>query len=89
MLGEPDLLRYVGDETAPGLADPPATMPVAAAAGAMEKAFAGMLKQTRQQSKPPPRPTPPSGPTVAQVSSRYLLREVARRQAGRLRRVGR
>ena len=90
VLGDPDLLCYVGDETAPGLADPPATMPVSAAAGAMEKALAGMLKQMRQQPKPPPRPAPPpSGPTVDQVSSRDLLREVARRQAGRLRRVGR
>jgi hypothetical protein len=65
-------------------------MPVSAAAGAMEKAFAGMLKQMRQHAKPPPRPAPPpSSPSVEQVSSRDLLREVARRQAGRLRRVGR
>jgi hypothetical protein len=90
VLGDPELLCYVGDETAPALADPPSTMPVSAAAGAMEKAFAGMLKQMRQHAKPPPRPAPPpSSPSVEQVSSRDLLREVARRQAGRLRRVGR
>jgi hypothetical protein len=90
VLGDPELLCYVGDETAPALADPPSTMPVSAAAGAMEKAFAGMLKQMRQHAKPPPRPAPTSSsPRVEQVSSRDLLREVARRQAGRLRRVGR
>jgi hypothetical protein len=65
-------------------------MPVSAAAGAMEKALAGMLKQMRQHAKPPPRPAPStSSPRVEQVSSRDLLREVARRQAGRLRRVSR
>ena len=90
VVGDPDALRYAGDPAAPPLPDPPATIPVAAAAGALERSFAGMLKQMRQHQKPPPRPAPrPAGPAVDQVSSRALLREVARRQAGRLRRIGR
>jgi hypothetical protein len=90
VVGDPDALRYAGDPAAPALPDPPATIPVAAAAGALERAFAGMLKQMRQHQRAAPRPASrPAGPAVDQVSSRELLREVARRQAVRLRRVGR
>ncbi len=94
VLGDPDLLRYVGDETVPDLPEPPATMPIAAAAEAVEKSLASALQQMRKQAKdlekarksPPPSRQPP-GPAVDQVSSRDLLREVARRQARRVRRT--
>ena len=64
VVGDPDALRYAGDAGAPDLTAPPTTLPVVAAAGAMEQALARMLRQLRQRPKPPPRPPrPPSGPT--------------------------
>ena len=45
VIGDPRQLRYTVDEQAPDLAEPPQTLPTAAAAGALEGAFAGMLKR--------------------------------------------
>jgi len=99
VLGDPDLLRYTGDERSPGLPEPPTTVPVAAAAGALEKALAGALRQLRAQAKElrqvreaqraaqrAAERAAARGPVVADVSSRDLLREVARRQVGKVRR---
>jgi hypothetical protein len=86
VIGDPDLLRFSGDHAAPDVGTPPATLPTAAAAGAMEKAFAGMLRQLR--SRPGACPPPPPTPAVAGVDtmrSRDLLKEVARRQLRRVR----
>jgi hypothetical protein len=84
VIGDADALHYAGDASAPDLTDPPATLPVAAAAGAMEQALARMLRQLRQRPKPA---LPPPGPTTLDtLSSRALLREVARRQARKVRR---
>jgi len=88
VVGDPDALRYAGDASAADLPDPPTTMPVAAAAGAIDQALAGMLKQLRRRPKPA-RPTPPPlppAPTLDTLSSRALLGEVARRQVGKVRR---
>lgn len=93
VVGDPEALRYAGDATHPDLGDPPTMLPVSAAAGAMEQTLARMLKQLRQRPKPAPRPAQSKpaqrpaqrGPTLDGLSSRDLLREVARRQADRLR----
>ena len=95
VLGDPDLLRYAGDEQAPDLPEPPTTMPVAAAAGALERTLAGALRQLRAQAKELRQARDAQraaerevarGPVVADVSSRDLLREVTRRQVGKVRR---
>ena len=65
VIGDADALHYAGDPAAPDLADPPPTLPVAAAAGAMEQALARMLRQLRHRPKPAP---PPSGPTATAFS---------------------
>ncbi len=93
VIGDPELLRYTPDQDAVDLGAPPAVLPVAAAAGALEHAFAGMLKRDGRarravtqdaEARPADPPDPMDG-----VSSRVLLREVARRQVGRLRRKAR
>ncbi len=92
VVGDPDLLRHVAESDAPDLDEPPTWLPVAAAAGAVEHAFARMLKQARPQrpaaEAPPSERRPPADPLADRlvgVSSRRLLREVGRRQAARLR----
>ena len=85
VIGDADLLRYSAADQAdpPDLGEPPTSMPVAAAAGAVEHALARMLHQPRPR-KPPKKPQPAD--PLTGVSSRRLLREVGRRQAARLRR---
>jgi hypothetical protein len=96
VLGDPERLRHVGDESAPDLPEPPLTVPVEAAAQALEKSWASALRQLRAQAKElrsaekrlrreAARPVRPPGPMVAEVSSRFLLREVTRRQLRKLR----
>jgi hypothetical protein len=92
VLGDPALLRYHAGGAAPDPYELPTAMPVAAAASAVEHAFARMLKQarppspkkTKKKKAPPTEPRPPADP-LAGLSSRRLLREVGRRQAARLR----
>ena len=95
VLGDPDLLHYTGDEQSPDLPDPPTTLPVAAAVGALERTLAGALRQLRAQAKELRQARDAQraaerevarGPVVADVSSRDLLREVTRRQLGKVRR---
>jgi hypothetical protein len=92
VIGDPDLLRYSAETGAAELEDPPAVLPIAAAAKAIEHALAGMLKREEARSRRRPAPPPPPIPEVDrlhQLSSRAMLREVARRQVGRLRRSSR
>jgi hypothetical protein len=90
VIGDPDLLRWHGEGVGDDLGEPPATLPTAAAAGAMEQALAGMLKQLRRQ-RPAPRPAPPPpppapvGPTVADASGGDLVRELGSRLRRRVR----
>ena len=88
VVGDPDLLRYTPDPDAPDLGEPPSVLPTEAAARALEHAFAGMLKReearARRRAAAPPPPDP-----LTRLSSRAMLREVARRQAARLRRTRR
>lgn len=93
VIGDPDLLRWHGEGVGDDLGEPPATMPTAAAAGAMEQALARVLSQRTstpavRQKRPVPRPAVKPEDRVAGVSSRQLLREVARRQVARLRPKG-
>jgi hypothetical protein len=99
VIGDPDLLRYTPDPDAPDLSEPPSVLPTEAAANAIEHALAGMLRrqerqerQGRQERRARPRavaasPSPPVDP-LTRVTSRAMLREVARRQRARLRRGG-
>ncbi|WP_329648876.1 hypothetical protein [Nocardioides sp.] len=88
VLGDPGLLRYDAPPDAPDLADPPVVLPAAAAASAIEHTLAGVLERRARARRraaapaPSPRPDPLTG-----VSSRAILRELARRQAGRLGRL--
>jgi hypothetical protein len=88
VIGDPDRLRWDGAGAGEDLGEPPSTLPTAAAAGAMAEALAGSLRAIRRQRANAPRPTP-AGDGLSRVSSRDLLREVARRQLGRVRRGGR
>jgi hypothetical protein len=89
VLGDPDLLCYTEDADSAELDEPPTVLPTAAAARAIEHTLAGVLKRdaarARRRATPPPPPAPPTDP-LEQLSSRAMLREVARRQVGRLRR---
>lgn len=89
VLGDPDLLCYTADADSAELDEPPTVLPTAAAARAIEHTLAGVLKRdaarARRRATPPPPPAPPTDP-LEQLSSRAMLREVARRQVGRLRR---
>ena len=89
VVGDAELLRYSADPDSPELGEPPAVLPTDAAAQAIEHALAGMLKteegRARRRATPPPaRPLPDP---LSRLSSRAMLREVARRQAARLRRT--
>lgn len=89
VIGDPALLRYTGDEDAAELGEPPTVLPTAAAARAIEHALAGMLKRDRRRPRKvaSPRPAPIDSPeALRRLSSRVMLREVARRQVDRLRR---
>jgi len=91
VVGDAELLRYSADPDSPELGEPPAALPTDAAAQAIEHALAGMLKteegRARRRATPPPaRPLPDP---LSRLSSRAMLREVARRQAARLRRTAR
>jgi hypothetical protein len=85
VIGDPDLLRWRGEGAGDELAEPPTTLPTAAAAGAVEQALAGTLKALRRQRSTIPRPRAVVDP-LATLSSGALMREVARRQLGRIRR---
>jgi hypothetical protein len=85
VVGDPDLLRTVEVAEAVGAQDPPEWMPVSAAAGAVEEAFARVLRQSRPRPAQRTTVKRPQDP-LAGVSSRDLLREVGRRQAARFRR---
>ena len=85
VIGDPDLLRYTAPADAPELGEPPTMLPTQAAAGAIEYALAGVI--ARQEARARRRETAPAPPTVdplARLSSRALLRELARRQKARL-----
>ena len=90
VIGDPDLLRWHGDGTSADLADPPAVMPTAAAAGAMEGALAGSLKALRRQrlsrtASTAPTTTSPPARSVDDVPGRELVRELGRRVRRRIR----
>ena len=91
VIGDPDLLRYTPDPDAPELGEPPSVLPTAAAASAIEHALAGMLKRAERRARPRvPVAAPPSPPPdpLTRLTSRAMLREVARRQRARLHRRG-
>jgi hypothetical protein len=90
VLGDPALLRHQAGVADPGSYQLPTSLPVAAAASAVEHAFARLLERarppgpTKKRKAPALEPRPPADP-LAGLSSRRLLREVGRRQAARLR----
>ena len=88
VLGDPDLLRWGGEGAGDELGEPPTSVPTAAAAGALEQALAGTLKALRRQRATAPRDVGTRDP-LAGISTRALVREVARRQLGRVRRGSR
>jgi len=92
VLGDPELLRYTPDPDAPDLGEPPSLLPTEAAAGAIEHAFEGMLKRDERRARQRPdgldRPQQQGDP-LTRLTSRAMLREIARRQRARLQRGGR
>jgi hypothetical protein len=91
VVGDPELLRHTGDPDAPELGVPPRVLPVEAAASAIEHALLGVLKREAARSRrraAAPKQVLPRDP-VAEMPGRSLLRELARRQKARVRRVGR
>jgi hypothetical protein len=94
VLGDPDLLRYSAPQDTPDLEEPPSVLPTQAAAGAIEHALAGMVKREkardrrRAASAAPTAPVAPPADPLTGLSSRALLREIARRQSARLRPKG-
>ena len=91
VLGDPDLLRYTADTDGTELGEPPAVLPIAAAAGAIEHTLVGVLKREQARSRKratAPEQAPPRS-SMAEVPSRTLLQELARRQRARLRPRGR
>jgi hypothetical protein len=90
VLGDPDLLRYTPDPDAPELDEPPQVLPIAAAASAIEHALAGVLKrdQARARQRAAAAATTPEPDPLSRLTSRAMLREIARRQRARLRRGG-
>ena len=87
VLGDPDLLRWDGEGVGPDLGDPPAVMPTAAAAAAMEQALAGSLRAMRQRrtATPPSAAPGPTRPATSDVPGGELVRELGRRVTRRLR----
>lgn len=88
VLGDPDLLRYSAPPDGPDLEEPPKVLPTQAAAGAIEHALAGMVKRERARDRRRPVVVAPPADPLSGLSSRALLREVARRQTARLRPKG-
>ena len=84
VVGDPDLLRWHGEGAGDDLGAPPTTIPIAAAAGAMEQALAGSLRAIRKQR--PAKPAPSVAPPVSDVPGRELVRELGRRLRRRVRR---
>ncbi|MGC4112781.1 MAG: hypothetical protein QM747_20640 [Nocardioides sp.] len=85
VLGDPDLLRYEPDADAPELGEPPVVLPADAAAAAIENALAGIIERPgRARRRRAPKPAPAPDP-LAGISGRALVRELAHRQAARLR----
>lgn len=82
VIGDPDLLRWQGEGIGDDLGEPPASLPTAAAAGAMEQALAGMLRQFRTRRAAPPSSTKAS---LSEVSGRDLATELGRRVGRRIR----
>jgi hypothetical protein len=90
VLGDPDHLRWSGEGTGEDLAEPPTTMPTAAAAGAMEQALAGSLRALRKRrAAVPGRQPEPGRAAVSDVPGRELVRELGRRVGRRVPRPGR
>lgn len=94
VLGDHALLRYEADPDAPDLGEPPSVLPTDAAAGAIEHALAAMLRRAESRSRlradrPPSSSTTSPLDPLTRLSSRAMLREVARRQASRFRLRGR
>jgi hypothetical protein len=85
VIGEPDLLRWHGEGVGDELREPPASLPTAAAAGALEQALAGSLRAMRKLRPVPPPPPPPKPPSASDLSGGELTRELGRRVRGRLR----
>jgi hypothetical protein len=96
VLGDPGLLRYAPDPDAPDLDEPPSVLPTEAAAAAIEHTLAGMLKRDerraahqRAAAAAAAAAAPPPVDPLTRLSSKAMLREIARRQRARLRRSGR
>jgi hypothetical protein len=85
VLGDPDLLLYTPEASDAELAEPPTVLPTSAATSAIEHALAGMLRRDAARVRVTAPPSTPADP-LREISSRAMLREVARRQVGRLRR---
>jgi hypothetical protein len=85
VVGDPDLLRWDGEGVGDDLGEPPASMPTAAAAGALEQALAGSLRAMRKMRPATPPPPPPPPPSAADLSGGELTRELGRRLRRRLR----
>jgi hypothetical protein len=85
VIGDPELLRWRGEGAGEEIGEPPTTLPTAAAAGAVEQTLAGTLKALARQ-RATGRRAPQAVDPLATVSSRALVREVARRQLGWVRR---
>jgi hypothetical protein len=91
VIGDPDLLRYAADPDVEAPGEIPSVLPIDAAAGAVEHALAAIIKRDGEAGRrrpPPPRP-PSTQDALGEASSGELLREITRRQVGRLRRGGR
>jgi hypothetical protein len=85
VLGNPDLLRWHGEGVGDDLGEPPASLPTAAAAGALEQALAGSLRAMRKLRPAPPPAPPPEPPSASDLTGRELTRELGRRVRKRLR----
>lgn len=83
VVGDPDLLRWQGEGIGDDLGEPPASLPTEAAAGAMEQALAGMLRQLRANRPTPP--PPPAKEPLSEATGRDLARELGRRARRRIR----
>jgi len=89
VLGDPALLRATGDPQAADLEEPPASLPVEAAASAVEETLAAVIGRDRAESVAPRRPAQPAPAPdpLAGISGRALVRELVRRPAARARRT--
>jgi len=87
VIGDPELLRWHGEGAGDDLGEPPSLLPVEAASEAIAHALAGVIAgRGRARRRTARRQAPPPSDPMAGLSSRTLLRELARRPASRLRR---